>query len=255
MAITKGGKPIEFRRDSHFKEHDFFPYIVIQLTARVDGKRAAYMRISYIPRENWDKAYPHLLDHVARGYPSLRGWRHYSKEGMLASLRCVNNTWPFEPTAAQREDEAALDRLIERERRILERKHLDKYHEAEFFYVDKPLVAFVRVEDAWQRQGIGTALYIEATRWMHERGMLLHASDTQSDDAKKMWVFLKARMHYKKVAQNFYDPVGEPKQFRYALDPKKLDLRKTHTLALQRHRPWHAGNAIDIAPSVRPHLV
>lgn len=55
------------------------------------------------------------------------------------------------------------------------------------YYVDKPIVDYIRVEPEYRRQGIGTALYRAAQKWLHDRGMKLYASGLQSDEAKAAW--------------------------------------------------------------------
>ena len=44
-----------------------------------------------------------------------------------------------------------------------------------------------------QRQGIGTVLYETGALWMHERGLRLHASGLQSDEAIGAWSALRGR--------------------------------------------------------------
>ena len=55
------------------------------------------------------------------------------------------------------------------------------------YHVDYPIIGYIRVMPEFQRQGIGTQLYIEAGKWMKELGFELHSSLLQSKDAKAIW--------------------------------------------------------------------
>lgn len=55
------------------------------------------------------------------------------------------------------------------------------------YHVDYPIVDFIRVYDKYQRQGIGTQLYIEAAKYMEELGFVLRSSTLQSSAAESVW--------------------------------------------------------------------
>lgn len=55
------------------------------------------------------------------------------------------------------------------------------------YHFCRPDIDFIRVEDDHLRQGIGTALYQEASKWMNEKGLVLHSSTLQQPEAKAAW--------------------------------------------------------------------
>lgn len=62
------------------------------------------------------------------------------------------------------------------------------------FHVETMHVAGVKVEEEFQRRGIGTELYLRAARWAAENeGLLLASSDLQSPEAKGIWALFVSR--------------------------------------------------------------
>lgn len=224
-AQTKSGKEIEFERGFAKENVHMFPWIVLQIDAKIDGQKIGYIKIEYIPKENWDKAYPTILDFIARkaGKVALQDLDKEPKIKQLERLYLSLN-WRFSESSIK---DRSIDELIDNALAALERRYLEDYHETEFFHVDKPFVAFIDVNEEWRREGIGTALYIEATKWMKERGLLFRGSGIQSPEAQATWKHMKKKMHYKKEPATMYIPMDKPQKFRYALDPNKLDKRKS----------------------------
>lgn len=72
-------------------------------------------------------------------------------------------------------------------------------------HVDKPKVDYIKVfngndinrnkkdenTENWSRQRIGTALYIKGAKYLKNKGLKLHASGLQSDEAQAAWVNLE----------------------------------------------------------------
>lgn len=61
------------------------------------------------------------------------------------------------------------------------------------FHVDKPQVDMVEVSPAFRRKGVGLALYEFASAWARGRGMSLHASKIQTQEAMEVWESLRRR--------------------------------------------------------------
>jgi len=67
------------------------------------------------------------------------------------------------------------------------------YRRFEEFHVETAHVAYVIVEEAHQRQGIATQLYLEAARWIgRTERLLLAASDLQRPEVEPLWEKLVA---------------------------------------------------------------
>lgn len=84
--------------------------------------------------------------------------------------------------------------------------------------MNKPLVDYIRVYDQYARQGIGTMLYVEGTKWMNELGMDLYASGLQSDEAKAVWKAMAGKYSIKMVPYNVGTKRKEEMKNRFCLN-------------------------------------
>lgn len=209
------------------------------LTARVGGERVGYLVLIHIPLArvfDW-----HGED---AGMAALRYAAASSGTDMENFLR--NAPSAGQPPTVGR---SALRRALDREGPL---GRLHGWAGNIAFHVDRPMVDFARMADgevtlpdyprprfvgvrrapiqaargaaraSWQGRGLGRLLYLEGSRWMAERGMLLHASRLRSAAAERLWEGL---------ARDFPEAVrhvplpgtpGEPRPSRTALDGRLL---------------------------------
>lgn len=218
---TKDGQPIRMEflpMDPEDTRGVNKGYVVRRVNAYVSDTHAGYLKISYVPSERVPECYPTLWHwftaikgwcfdagdlracwEKAHGYAmkvpvSLQG-KGYAANGlrdamatvedMQSDLKALEDTYIFSMNSTPRE---AFEEFIQRS-------------------VDHAFVDFIRVfkgktkfgqngptEINWQRQGIGTALYIEGARWMGKTYNLpLHGSGLQNEDARAAWDALRQR--------------------------------------------------------------
>ncbi|WP_018234239.1 GNAT family N-acetyltransferase [Thioalkalivibrio thiocyanodenitrificans] len=170
---TKQGEPIVMERLEDTEPHNR-GWVVHSVDAWIGRSRAGYLKISYIPRENLKALYKHgIWDWLRKikgrvGMSFGVGTLEFAKQAALGF--CSYDTYLKLERGEMPIDEAL--ELLE----AVERRHQRSYREFLGWFVDKPVVDFVGVEEEWRRRGIGTALYIEATRWMNERNLRLYGS-------------------------------------------------------------------------------
>ena len=99
----------------------------------------------------------------------------------------------FDETLADRAEYCRIICGITNPTREDERQHKSQHRKFEQFHVDSVHIAYVGVDEAFQRRGIATRLYIEAAQWMGEQeGLMLAASDLQRPGPEGVWATLHA---------------------------------------------------------------
>lgn len=212
--FTKEEKPIEF--DIHEQSPDKNDqlgrgWVVHKIEAKVDGKPAGYIKISYIPHENFKEEYSNIVQFVdkirgrsfypGKKYKSLLTKRFRASDdfnelplkAQVVGLDNMIGEWPYY-FDRNNPDDHSEEELLELKNQFIERlweKFGKAFEEFKDFHVEKPLVDFIRVYPDFQRQRIGIALYEKAARWLAEKGLKLYASGLQSDEAKKAWEWLQ----------------------------------------------------------------
>jgi len=169
-----------------------------QVDALIDGEVVGYLKISYLDSNLVPTAFPTIW-HYAR----QAGWCfdindlsstwyqcHWHAQRIPQSLRGVLPSWlrlqhymaPDDATM-----QADLDAL---EREPIGPRHLtihEQYEDWSKTILDRPWVDYIRVQELWQRRGVGTLLYEAGARWMATKGFPLWASGTRSDEARATW--------------------------------------------------------------------
>ena len=158
---------------------------VARIEALVDGTVVGYIKLDWFPKGTFKKRYPtiwhwwssfggwHIEEALESGselalwkaiLPYLGGYHDSSKpDPDLATVRADLRRW------------AKYAKLKDRVQKFIE------------YHVDKPQPAYIKVEPEWVRRGIGSALYHEAARWLAKKGLALHASASQTAEAKAVW--------------------------------------------------------------------
>ena len=110
--------------------------------------------------------------------------------------------------------DAEVMREYDKFEKIAEKKYGQDFRDFKKYYVDKPLVDFIRVKDDYRRRGIATILYKKGHEWMKQRGMKLYASGLQSDQARAAWDSYerkklvgkeKSKHHGKNIERRFFN--------------------------------------------------
>ena len=224
---TKNQKPIEFKITEDFEGDNNRGWRVDRIDAFVDGNHAGYIKLSWIPQERFDKWYStifHFISYISGR--SLIPHTRFEYKG-LAELseselyNIVKNSLDLVRFNSNKKDEKNRDFITnlsaESNRtdlikglKILENKLLKtpkgkKFKEFYQYHVDKPIVDYIQAfkgddvnknkldqnTENFQRQGVGTALYIKAAKYLKSLGLQLHASNLQSPEAQSAWTKLE----------------------------------------------------------------
>ena len=215
-------------------------WIVHMILAEVDNEFAGYLKISYIPESRFDKKYPDLLHFLAstKGWCTLKTGLELKDLDLIIEELDIYNKYK-KPIFDFELKLQALTILTEDVTCIYQ----EEYRGFKEYHVDKPIIDMVRVYDSsdsyafshdykhsilrenlvdFKHQGIGTMLYKEAARWMAEKNLCLYASNTQTEDAKRMWLKLSNTCNIKNIT-----PLTTNKEYmkpRKYLDFRGLDL-------------------------------
>jgi len=181
-------------------------YFEPQSEAFSSGKHLGYIKTSYIPSENVDQYYPtslHFID-LTKGW-QLLDYKSFSEAGEYpgheefvkkAHNRARSNLYKrakdfpdyneFENVSDERWEELA--EYYKEEIRKTFQEDFERYLN---YYLDKPVVDYIKVKKQFRRNGIGFNLYKNMAKVLADKGMALYASGTQSEYAEKAWKKLK----------------------------------------------------------------
>lgn len=200
---TKLGQPIDINVIEDEEGDDNRGWIVHRFNAYIDGEPAGYLKVSYIPRERFEKYYKNFVDYTSRiegrGYSSgfqKQTFDDLSLIDQVKALARIDRAWP------SYDDQHDLKSMSNEELMNAKKELINlikdeypevirNYKDFENFHVDKPLVDYINVEPQFRRQRIAAALYEYAAKWLVKRGMKLYASGIQTDAAKAAWEWLK----------------------------------------------------------------
>lgn len=193
-------------------------WVVHHLNAKLNGEKVGSLRISYIPREVFDREFASIFDfaYKVRGHSAFSNWRDDPKRTVESGFHAMGSF-----NYRTQDVEGDMKRLEQ----LLIDNYEDEFMEFEFFHVDKPTVDYIKVSPQYQRQGLATLLYHEGTKWMWEHKMHLHASGLQQPEAKAAWDKMKSQRHYKKFSRTMSADRSD-RNMRIALDPKRLGVSK-----------------------------
>lgn len=200
-VFTKQGERIQFKRFEDDEGDGNRGWQVDKIVAYVNGQPRGYIKASYIPKERWEKYYHNIYNFVAQIVGSSvlpfdrrdQDYHTFSEQELqkhvfviaskLYGSREANNL-------SERAKSMSRDELIafyeENEKPLIRKyvKHLNKFRKRN---INFPTIAVIDVDRPFRRHGLGRAMYIQMALWMAEKGMKLHASGLQTDDAQKTW--------------------------------------------------------------------
>lgn len=217
---TKDGQEIEMVRIDDSEGDNNRGWRVDEVHAKINGEKVGYIKLSYIPHDRFHRNFPTIFNYLTqikgRHYlPYEKRAEHYkdlSADELRAMLKYAMHTDRLVPYGKEEDavsklsDAEVLDRIRDLEAKFNEGSKGRDFKKFKNFQKDKPLVDFIRVDDNWQRQRIGDALYREAAKWMKEKGMEVYASGLQSDSAKKSWEHMKDRVKKAKRGRRILRP-------------------------------------------------
>lgn len=202
---TKDGLRIDFEEiidsEKHIKRIGNRPeaFIVHDIRAHVLGEQVGYLKISYVPAQRFERAFPTVW-HFAAYH---QGWgfdpNDKAETWKRAHLAMMQHPESCGISPVLLTDEHVPDeKTIDKDLKILERRcnnhlrfQLQQYRR---WHVDKPKVDYIKVfEECWRRRGIATAMYLYGARFMaREFNLPLYASTLQRHAARAAWRKIRA---------------------------------------------------------------
>lgn len=202
-AKSKFGR-IEFRFDVGMSNRgDGECWVENKVTAILDGKDIGYLKINYIPREKFNTNFKDILkflvvqhgamdleDAIKSGntykiivkMADLTGERHnldtIMKTGVDTDLKPIYNLewW-------KKKYNELLDKL--------NKKYGKEFKKFEEYWVDKPMIDYIQVDEKYRAGGVGIGLYIAGAMWMAEKGFPLRSGYSRSESALQAWNKMK----------------------------------------------------------------
>lgn len=153
---TKDGRPITFKELPFNENVDERGWVVHKIEAYVGGELAGYIKLSYIPREKWDNIYHGNLwkfRKIAKGHRDVSD-DLIEKNDDRAIAEDHKKDYPWSDG----------EYFVKHEKENAERQ----YRMYELYFVDKPIVDFIRTEDNFLRQHVALALHEYANQWLKD---------------------------------------------------------------------------------------
>jgi GNAT superfamily N-acetyltransferase len=223
MSSRATHEPYRVRDDLRFEyfeaiDGDHSPgYKTDQVVAFLENKEVGYLKISDMPRERFDRYYPGILNYLrqVKGHGVLpfnyktTPWQQIPidalRDRIYEMALCAGLGWHESCNTLSRDAKKAsaeeVRQMVCRLEGLIEKERGKEFKRFESFVVDKPIVAFISVEEAFLRQGIGTALYRAGFQWLRSRGLTLYASDCQTEPAQRAWEAMSQRFVVQRVQE------------------------------------------------------
>lgn len=197
---SKNGHQIKFVYRDDIEGDQNRGWQVDLIEAFIEEQKVGYLKLSYIPRERFNRYYPSILNWLAQidgksilPYKkcALDPFKYLSAEEIKSVLEhmvlyYINVAGLDRRNVHNLSDDKLHFWLRKAETAMYERSE-DRFEDFYAYFVDRPLVDYIHVEPSFRRLGIGTALYIAGAKWMAKKGMLMFASGIQQPEAAAAW--------------------------------------------------------------------
>lgn len=161
------------------------------------GEEFGYINVTYIPFEVWEDRYAHRSGFLNFANDFM-GWCFREPRVIPKALHQLSRRLDSWQNRLSMEEIEAMERremFFTYEDYMIKavERHGDRRESEKEFHVDKPRTEYIRVAENHRRQGIGTALYEEANRWMREQFDLpLYSSSLRQNNAEAAWEKLRS---------------------------------------------------------------
>jgi len=170
---TKDGRPITFKEIPFKEDTDQRGWVVHDIEAFINGELAGYIKCSYIPKEKWDNIYKNNIwkfRRVALG--------NYDIPDELIEK---NNDEEIAKDHAKRYEYGNAEYFVQKEKEKAKKEYQMYY----LYFVDKPIVDFIRTYEKFQRQHVALALHNYMNQWLQDNfGLHLWLSYCRTDKGK-----------------------------------------------------------------------
>lgn len=249
---TKEDKEITFQELPFNENNDKRGWIVHRINAFINNEYAGYINLSYIPKEKWDSIYHGNIwkfRHIALGHYDIKdelieknddqaiAEDHFQKYGHGGMSKELYDRMYHDPSKTYEEcmvdDRENATYWMESEKE----KALNEYKMFELYFVDKPIVDFIRTEEKFQRQHVALSLHQYANEWLQKNfGLHLWLSYCRTDMGKcfydsKMLELKKYR--YKTKMRGGYRQTREYMAFNLKTHKTSANINQLNQIATQ----------------------
>jgi GNAT superfamily N-acetyltransferase len=168
----------DFHRELSFKIKPFAEnkdqrgFVVHHISCELNGEEIGYIKVSYVDKKRYEEL---IGDNVWAFRSKVTGHCDLPEEMFHKPIEEINE-WYHKNYSCYSEEHGSLE---------LNKSKVEKYW-FEHYFVNKPIVDFIRVHDEYRRHGVGLLLYMVAIDWLKkEFGFKLYLSTCRSDAAKK----------------------------------------------------------------------
>lgn len=173
---------------------------VDKLEAFINNEPVGYLKMSWIPRERFEREFPDILQYLGKMHGKGKFNQKYSKYDLSTPIGRIKVMLDDQDWTEKASKDPKLDALTPAAAHTFEKRLLGEYQKrygTEFLkfkthWMDKPLVDYIRVKENFQRQGIAIAMYEEGAKHLATMGLKLYASGNQQPAAKAAWQWLQA---------------------------------------------------------------
>lgn len=176
-----------------------------RVVAYSDGMEVGYIKTSYIPLANFQKFYPTIfnwMDQIAGHciFDSDKEHYHWRELNNIGKRQLIKNLWSRAnhemgclQTLSEQAPDYELNGIISELESYFDKQYSGDFSQFKSYHIDRPHVAFIKVDEGYRLKGVAKKLYYEASKYLDQKQLLLHASTLQTDGPKVFWD--KARKH------------------------------------------------------------
>jgi len=192
---------VTFEYDADSEGDNNRGFQVDKIEAFLNGVNAGYLKITYIPKARFNARYSNILNFLCNmeGHVSILPYAYRELDYHDIPPEELRRTlWHaasvgfgyVDNEESKQLEELPTEQIIPTYEKIeaaAKKRYGLRFRQFKNYYVDKAYVDFIRVLPAFQRKGIGIALYRAGYEWMKKKGIPFYASGTQTDSAKAVW--------------------------------------------------------------------
>jgi len=172
---------------------------VDKLVATINGAEVGYLKMSWIPKERFEREYPTILQYLDKIH-GVGGFNEkYSRYDLKTPIGRVKAMLDQQDWTGQKSKDPKFAEMSGLEIRLMEKGLLKEYQQKfgkqfgkfKNHWLDKPVVDYIRVQEGFYRQGIAIAMYQFGSKYLATMGLKLYASGNQQPGAVGAWEWLK----------------------------------------------------------------
>ncbi len=173
---------------------------IVHSLSKINGKDpVGYIKICYIPNEEFIKRYPTIWEFKT----NIEGWccekndiilNDYQKLKLAKSYCNIYSEWGDSPIGSinelmKEENKTKRKRIVSEATKYLNCQYGARFKEFKGYHVDRPYISFISVGENYRRSGHATDLFFKATDILNYKGLNgIHIGFKSTlDSMSKLW--------------------------------------------------------------------